>query len=325
MNYKPKRGLAYRLSLDRELGRHIDSKTAAEKEAAKIRVAIDEGTFRAPSSPAPVKPDAVTTFEAFAQIWTERRGKDLVSAPIDAYRLKTINGFVLPGTQPPLAFGAKRLDSITTDDIEGFRDSRKAKGLSAVSVNHDLRLLRKMFNWAIRKGHIERSPFKLGSEPAIQLEREIPRNKRFPTPEVEQKLLDAANPHLRGVVTAMLDTACRPGEILSLQWRDVSLERRELTIRAEKEKTRRERIIPISARLLAILKMRQQDAAGQTFGSDVYVFGDSIGRQIKSVWEAWKSARTKAGRTDFQHTTETPQLAGVRETRGENPSKVLLS
>jgi integrase len=32
----------------------------------------------------------------------------------------------------------------------------------------------------------------------------------------------------------MLDTACRPGEILSLQWADVSLDRHELTIRAEK-------------------------------------------------------------------------------------------
>src|SRR5206468_11633113 len=61
----------------------------------------------------------------------------------------------------------------------------------------------------------------------------------------------SANPHLRGVITAMLDRACRPGEILSLQWRDVSLDRRELTIRAEKEKTRRERIIPISTRLMA--------------------------------------------------------------------------
>jgi integrase len=67
------------------------------------------------------------------------------------------------------------------------------------------------------------------------------------------RLLDAANPHLRGVITALLDTACRPGEILSLEWRDVSIERRELTIRAENEKTRRERIIPISCRLLAVL------------------------------------------------------------------------
>ena len=33
----------------------------------------------------------------------------------------------------------------------------------------------------------------------------------------------------------MLDTAYRPGEIMSLQWREVNLQRRELTIRAEKE------------------------------------------------------------------------------------------
>jgi integrase len=37
------------------------------------------------------------------------------------------------------------------------------------------------------------------------------------TPEDEKKLLDAANPHLRVLITAMLDTACRPGELLSLQ------------------------------------------------------------------------------------------------------------
>ena len=81
------------------------------------------------------------------------------------------------------------------------------------------------------------------------------------TLEAAQTSLDSANPHLRGVITAMLDTACRPGEILSLQWRDVSLDRRELTIRAEKEKTRRERIIPISTRLMALLEMLWRWAA----------------------------------------------------------------
>src|SRR5713226_1859338 len=104
-----------------------------------------------------------------------------------------------------------------------------------------------MFNWAVRKGYIERTPFKIGSEPAISLERELPRNRRFQDVGDEQRLLDAANPLLRGVIVAMLDTACRPGEILSLQWREVNLERRELTIRAEKEKTRRVHVIPISS------------------------------------------------------------------------------
>jgi len=192
------------------------------------------------------------------------------------------------------------LDGITTDDIEAYRDARKAKGLSAVSLNHDLKLLRKMFAWGIRKGYLERTPFKIGTEPAIKLEKEQPRNKRFQNQDDEQKVLDAANPHLRGVIIAMLDTACRPGEILSLQWRDVSLERRELTIRAENEKTHRERIIPISSRLQAVLEMRRLDPLGQEFGPDAYVFGDRIGRRVKSVREAWKNAREAAGLRDLQ-------------------------
>jgi integrase len=199
-----------------------------------------------------------------------------------------------------MMFGDKPLDAITTDDIEAFRDARKGKGLSASAVNHDLKLLRKMFNWAIRKGYLTRTAFKIGSEPAISLERELPRNKRLQNADDEQRLLDAANPHLRGVITAMLDTACRPGEILSLQWRDVSLDRQELTIRAEKEKTRRERIIPISTRLQAILEMRRFDRAGREFPSDGYVFGDALGRRVKSVQGAWTTARDAAVLGDFQ-------------------------
>lgn len=145
-----------------------------------------------------------------------------------------------------------------------------------------------------------RTPFKIGSEPAIPLERELPRNKRLQNADDEQRLLDAANPYLRGVITAMLDTACRPGEILSLQWRDVSLERHELTIRAEKEKTRRERIIPTSTRLLAILEMRRFDRAEREFPPDAYVFGDAIGRRVKSVQGAWTNARDEADLGDFQ-------------------------
>ena len=148
---------------------------------------------------------------------------------------------------PPTTFRQEPLTSITTDDVEAYRDHRKSQRLSTVTVNHDLRLLRKMFNWGIRKGYLERTPFKIGTEPAIRLEREIPRNRRFEGDDDEQKLLAAANPHLRAVIVAMLDTACRPGEIFNLKVRDVSVTRRELTIRAATEKTRRERVLPISS------------------------------------------------------------------------------
>jgi integrase len=87
---------------------------------------------------------------------------------------------------------------------------------------------------------------------------------------------------------AMLDTAARPGELLSLQWKDVNLKRHELVFRAEKTKTRTERILPISTRLLGTLEMRKLNPAGEPLPPDAYVFGDVLGRKVKSVGTAWE-------------------------------------
>jgi integrase len=72
---------------------------------------------------------------------------------------------------------------------------------------------------------------------------------------------------------ALLDTGCRPGEILSLQWRDVNRQRREITIRHHKAKMRTERIIPISTRLAATLEMRRVRVDGKEHPPEAYVFG----------------------------------------------------
>ena len=40
--------------------------------------------------------------------------------------------------------------------------------------------------------------------------------------------------------------------------------------------------------------------AGQPFGPDAYVFGDPIGRRVRSVRAAWKTACQKARLRDFQ-------------------------
>jgi integrase len=200
-----------------------------------------------------------------------------------------------------LTLGQKPLKDITADDVEAFRAARRAEGLSAVTVNHDLKLLRKMFNWAIRKRWLGRTPFRVDGVTVVSLDREIPRAVRFEQEEDEQKLLTAANPHLRALIVAMLDTACRPGELLSLQWKDVNLKRREFTVRAQKSKTRTGRIVPISTRLLATLELRKLDPAGrQPHKSDAYVFGNEVGERSKSVHTAWTNAAKRAGLKGLQ-------------------------
>lgn len=144
------------------------------------------------------------------------------------------------------------------------------------------------------KGFLDRSPFKIGAEPAITLEREIPRDRRFDSDEQETKLPGAANPHLRAIIIALLDAACRPGEILSLQWKDVNPKRREILIRAGKSKTRTARLVPISTRLLATLEMRKTDPTGNDLPGEAFVFGTPIGERVTSTRTAWRTVSVPA-------------------------------
>jgi integrase len=294
-------GTSYRLSLEKEADHPIRTRDEARAEADRLRAAIRSRKYPAlPETAAPASAPTALTFRQFAELWHQREGSRLASGPIDRYRLKLFNDFVLPGTAPPVMFGDKPVTGIALGDIEAWRETRRENQLSPVTINHDLKLLRKMLNWGIRKGYLERTPFKIGTEPAIQLDRETPRNRRFESDDTEQKLLDAAGPRLRAVVIALLETACRPGEILSLQWKNVSLERNEIIIAAEKAKTRTARIIPISSRLRAVLELRQFDPLGEKFGPEAFVFGDEVGCRVKSIQTAWRSACEAIGLTGFQ-------------------------
>ncbi len=297
-------GRSYRFSLDRYVGRPISSKTEAEELAGDLRRMIRNGTFDIAGPSPPITPVvaadvAPTDFRAFADCWAAQRGYQLVRPRDNDYRLETICAFVLPGTSPPLTFGKKAAIAITAGDIEAFRYARRSSGLSPVTTNHDLKLLRKMFAWGVREGHLLATPFKVGTETVIRLDPETARDRRFQHEDDEVRLLQAATPHLRDLIIAMLDTCCRPGELLSLQWGDVDFGRREIAIRRTKAKTRRARLAPISSRLLAVLEMRRLSPSGQVFGSDAYVFGDEVGQRRKSVRTAWENASEVAGLKGF--------------------------
>jgi len=60
------RGVHHRLSLDRYIGHRIDSKTEAETEAERLRLAIKDGTFPARTDPIP---PVAETLETYALAW----------------------------------------------------------------------------------------------------------------------------------------------------------------------------------------------------------------------------------------------------------------
>src|SRR2546425_8540609 len=152
-------GQHYRLSLDREVGRGLLGKTEAKTIADQICAAIRDGMFRprrdrvrARQVEASPKGPQIT-FTKFGELFVERyskaRGKKSVED--DEYMLKAVCAFN--------ALGDKRLDTITTDDLEAFFQHLKAAGRAGSTYNHYRQLLRLTFAWAVRKGYLRRDPF----------------------------------------------------------------------------------------------------------------------------------------------------------------------
>ena len=104
----------------------------------------------------------------------------------------------------------------------------------------------------------------------------------------------------------------RRGEILSLQWWQVRFApKAELYLPAAKTKTGRDRRVPMSSVLRAILERRRTDPAGELIPTDGYVFRDQIGRKRGSIKTAWMLTLRRAKIADL-HFHDLRREAGSR-------------
>ena len=287
-NFKPKGGPAVRFSVDTEAGKHIAAKADAENLAHDWRNEIRDGTFRRRSEIGlqqnPITTD-VETLATFGEKYFERRGKPATKNDTACFgRLKAfqING---------APFGDKPIAAITEDDVELFFAALRAEGLAASTRNKYIQLVKALFRWATKKGYLTRNP--IAESETLRREKHAQRNRRL-EPDEEAALLKHAGVHLQRLIIGALETGMRRGELLALTWRDVNLERREMTVRPENNKTRTGRVLPVSARLAGILELAKTDPAGQTFGPEKFVFGDVVGQQVGDIKRAWETCVLKA-------------------------------
>ena len=201
--------------------------------------------------------------------------------------LKRISAFSLPDGP----FGEKPIGAVTEDDIEAFLTHLREQGRAASTRNQYRLIFKAMSGWGVRKGHLTRTW--IGPNTDLRREKIARRNRRL-QPGEEQKVLTVAHPRLYRLIVAALEIGSRLGELLALQWREVDLGRRELRLLAVNTKDDEDRILPLSSRLLAVLQMAQTDPSGEQSGPDAYVFGDAVGRRIKSVKKPWQTAVLKA-------------------------------
>lgn len=168
-----------------------------------------------------------------------------------------------------------RLAHITTDEAEALRFAH-----SPANSNCALRTLRRMLGKAAEWGLI-------AGAPRIRLMKEEGRSA-FIDAEAEIGLLAHAKQPLRDVLTLILDSGMRPGEVFQMRWEDIAWDRGMVFIPRGKTKRSR-RHVPMSDRVTTALHLRRK---GQT-GEWVFPSRSACGH-ITTVRKQFEEARKAA-------------------------------
>src|SRR5215469_11416513 len=176
-----------------------------------------------------------------------------------------------------------RLDHIDEDSINGYvqrrtkKISRRKQTLSPASVNRELATLRRLLRLAHEWRIIEKVP-------RIRLLRGE-RNREFVLNHAhEVAYLNATVGDIHDVSLLILDTGLRMGEALSLNWSNIRLEPANgaqygfLTVGARHSKNSKSRNVPLTVRVLEMLKERGRS------GVDGLVFHREDGTRLCQTW-----------------------------------------
>lgn len=188
----------------------------------------------------------------------------------------------------PLAH--KFLTQLRGKDFSEYRDARRDEGVAEGTIRTELALISHLYKIARTEWGMEglKNPIKDVGIPSGSNSR----NRRLEEGE-EEKLLTALKiegPYMVPLATFAIETAMRQGEILSLAWADVDLEKRVAKLADTKNGEPRE--VALSSRAIEILKglPRSLDASARVFPlrQDVLI-------------RAFRAARTAAGLADLKY------------------------
>jgi integrase len=197
-------------------------------------------------------PEPPPLFKSFADQFIKRTENEMRAKSSLRY------GVSLKSLYP--RFGAMRLDEITADGIERFKQSRLEQGRSPSTVNRDLACLRRILLFAVKKDVIFTTPFVAHK---VEFLREN-RRERILNFNEERKYLAAASQTLRDVATLILEMGLRPGEVCAIRSRDVHLFCDSPFVHVAAGKTANAvRDVPITLRAKEVLRCRMTAAKGE--------------------------------------------------------------
>jgi integrase len=130
---------------------------------------------------------------------------------------------------------------------------KKHDEVTDATINRALSVLKHILYWGVDESLLQANPL---ARMAMVQERRIKRPVM--SLDEEAQLLPVLPDHLRGIVTAALDTGMRRGEILKQRWEDVDLSRRLLLVTRSKTAGGESREIPLTKRVMSVLEADRQ-------------------------------------------------------------------
>ncbi len=229
--------------------RRVVASTAKTGRLILAELVRNSELCRAGLAPAMCRIDSVwelwTEFEAYL----EGRG----GSPLTLRNYRSSVPRVLRG------IGAQVLGDVTLDRIDGWKTDRRVGGARAGTVNLELRQVRRMFAWAVRRGLLQANPLQyMEGVRGAGRERGV-----LELGEIE--LLLAVSGWLRPVWVTFLLTGLRSFELRELVWDDVDLGRELLRVRG---KGGRVEYVPICEELLCVVNGLRDVLAFRARGRD---------------------------------------------------------
>ncbi|RBA23277.1 site-specific recombinase XerD [Herminiimonas fonticola] len=184
---------------------------------------------------------------------------------------------------------ASPLLSIKPVDIASLRD-RWLATLAPATVRRRLAILSHCFEIAHKEWAIEvTNPLLSIRKPTVS----NGRNRRLLPGELEAVLKTSKSAELSPIAHLAVETAMRLSEIIQLQWCDVSLAKRFISLKDTKNGTGR--VVPLSPEAVAILQRLQPRSEGALFRSNGAVISKAWRRALTGAYSLYKRQCVESG------------------------------
>jgi integrase len=193
--------------------RSFPTKAAAKAWRADATVAIKQGRMKAASK---------LTLRAAWDAWSTGAEEGTIRTRSgDVFKPSTLRGYraAMRGGGPiMLALGARKLSSITRQDVAALVARHLADGADPSTVRNAIMPLRVLFRRAISDGEITVNPVTGIELPAVRGRRD-----RIASPEEAVRLIAALPLEDRAVWSTAMYGGLRAGELMALRWSDIDL------------------------------------------------------------------------------------------------------